>query len=416
MSVYCLKKQIAFLAGVGVLLFQASGAFAGAWVNATGSLAGVTTDCGEIQGMWAVPNVNEVIAGVTENGLWATSDGGTTWAKQGGTTGSAMGFRGTGMVFDPVSPNTWWVCGIYPSSSGIFKTTDAGTTWTPLGPNNAHDGMAVDFSDSQRKLLLAGGHEQTQTLYKSTDGGSNWSNVGSALPGSGYTSFPYIINTQTWLMTVQNAGIYRTTDGGGTWSLACATSPNSTIHQSSTGVLWCIGSQKVLKGSSDGLTWTTINVASYSAAPIEVPGGKIAIVSSTGISLSADLGVTWKTFAHPIPTAITSDNNAVIALVYNSVSGAFYTFAWNCTGFSGYPMPSNEVWRYDTLLTSTAIATSRENSTKMPQAVMKKNALTFDIAGRLINPESSARGLSIHSGSVYFSREVDGACEEHVRE
>jgi len=40
----------------------------------------------------------------------------------------------------------------------------------------------VDFSDPERRNVIAGGHEQSRMVWKSTDGGQTWTNVGLNLP------------------------------------------------------------------------------------------------------------------------------------------------------------------------------------------------------------------------------------------
>jgi photosystem II stability/assembly factor-like uncharacterized protein len=351
MSPYLSRRNRFMTCLLGLAVVVSISNTSAAWVNATGSLSGVPSECGELQSIWAVPNVNKVIAGVSANGLWETANGGTTWSKMGGTSGDSITLRLTQMIFDPVSPNTWWVCGIY-NSPDVFKTTDAGTTWKHLGMTPSHDGMSVDFSDPQRKLLLAGTHENGSTLWKSTDGGSTWNDIGSSIPAGGWASYPYIISTSVWLLAKpSNAGIYRTTDGGGTWSQVCTTAPYCAITKTSTGELYCAGNGKVLKGSSDGATWTTLSANCYAASPIEIPGGKIAALNANGISISADQGKTWVTGAHPIPTAILSGPTTLFSgLAYNSVAGAFYTFTWHCGNTT---VLSDDIWRYDTLISAT---------------------------------------------------------------
>jgi hypothetical protein len=50
------------------------------------------------------------------------------------------------------------------------------------GPKWGADGVAVDFSDPQRKTLLLGLHEQSQSLQMSSDGGTTWQRIGDRLP------------------------------------------------------------------------------------------------------------------------------------------------------------------------------------------------------------------------------------------
>ena len=59
--------------------------------------------------------------------------------------------------------------------------------------------VSVDFTDLNRQTLLAGGHEQKQTVYRSQDGGNTWTNVGVNLPaGTAFSSSTLVINSKTF--------------------------------------------------------------------------------------------------------------------------------------------------------------------------------------------------------------------------
>ena len=94
------------------------------------------------------------------------------------------------MVYDPEHPGTFWESGIY-NGGGVYKTSDNGKTFEQLGDLTHTDSVSVDFSDPQRKTLLAGPHEMNSKLYRSTDGGRTWKDIGASLPSSaGYCRRP----------------------------------------------------------------------------------------------------------------------------------------------------------------------------------------------------------------------------------
>src|SRR3954451_6418584 len=53
------------------------------WVNVTADLAGMASECGNTSHMSSHPNRDEIIVSVAQKGLWATTDGGTSWHKLG---------------------------------------------------------------------------------------------------------------------------------------------------------------------------------------------------------------------------------------------------------------------------------------------------------------------------------------------
>lgn len=283
-----------------------------------------------------------------------------------------------------------------------------------MGTISHNDGIAVDFSDTQRKLLLAGGHEQSNTLYKSTDGGQNWTNIGA--PGSGYSSYPYIVNTQTYLMGVQS-GMYRSVDAGSTWAQVCATAPGTHITQTSAGDLYYVGGGKLVKGSSDGLTWTVLSSSftAFAAPVIELPGGKIAVMSQTGsgISISTDKGVTWKTVCHPLPTQVANPTNGGTTgtFTYNAVAGAFYTYYWNCSFTAPVTLKSDQIWRYDTMITAgTAVITPFRSAPAFIRTSMadgSNDVPVYNLDGRIVR-SITGKEQTMRTGEICLLKTSSG--------
>src|SRR2546423_1524554 len=54
-----------------------------AWRNVTSNVGGSRWGYGGVTTIAAVPGSDEVIAGVSERGLWSTKDGGLTWTQLG---------------------------------------------------------------------------------------------------------------------------------------------------------------------------------------------------------------------------------------------------------------------------------------------------------------------------------------------
>jgi hypothetical protein len=58
-------------------------------------------------------------------------------------------------------------------SNGVFKSTDGGTTWSAMGIGSAVPALAID--PSAPDTVYAGAETQ---VYKSTDGAHTWRNTG----------------------------------------------------------------------------------------------------------------------------------------------------------------------------------------------------------------------------------------------
>ena len=168
-------------------------------------------------------------------GLYRSTDGGITWKHVLGPTDSNIG--AVGVVIDPNNTNTvyadiwgsrngpWHFFGIYQtwSADGLYKSTDGGTTWTQLHgglPNNlGHVGITVSPADSKR-LYAWVNTKTTCGIYRSDDAGATWKQTNAEQrvcergdDFSGITAAPNDPNT-VW---VANTSTYRSTDGGATF-------------------------------------------------------------------------------------------------------------------------------------------------------------------------------------------------------
>src|SRR4051812_44663415 len=166
---------------------------AATWVNVTGNLAGMPSECGNLTMLSASSSSDRVIAGVAQKGLWSNTTG-STWTQLGTGAGSAtITNRPSWISYDPANANVFWESGIY-NGGGVYKTTDNGATFRQLGTIGHIDFMSVDFTDPNRQTLLAGGHEQGRTVYRSGDGGQTWTNVGANMPpNTNFSTSPQVI-------------------------------------------------------------------------------------------------------------------------------------------------------------------------------------------------------------------------------
>ena len=279
----------------------------GEWANATGNLGGETWGYAGVVVLAPVPDSAQVIAGVSERGLWSTGDGGRSWKQLGADDKEPIKNRPHRILFDPQNPVVFWVSGNY--GAGIFKTTDAGKSFVRLGSLNHVDGVAVDFSDPERKTMLAGLHEQSHSLHLSKDGGKTWQKIGDRLPdNSNFTTDPIILDSKTFLINTagwkQKAawGIYRSGDGGETWKQVSKAGPNGTALVASDGtlywqVLWGAG---LTRSSDRGKTWSAPSKPVTSNA-VELPDKRLAGLAGDQIHLTSDRGATWTKFGPPAP-------------------------------------------------------------------------------------------------------------------
>ena len=159
-------------------------------------------------------------------GVLASTDGGVTWHTTGLDWSMDQQRAVLAMKMSPTDSNVLYAA----TSEGVYKTTDAGTTWTNVHPVL----MAMDVVVHPDGNTVYASHGQLGTpeapdagIYKSTNGGSTWTQLGGGLPTTDFGRTPLSMSSDgsTVFAGVSNAttrevtGLYRTTNGGSTWQL-----------------------------------------------------------------------------------------------------------------------------------------------------------------------------------------------------
>ena len=274
-----------------------------------------------------------LITSVAKQGLWSSSDGGASWKQLWPAAGKdQITNRGSSIVFDPQHPDTFWESGIY-NGPGVYRTTDDGATFTALGDAHHIDSVSVDLGDPQRRTLLAGGHEQTQTLYRSADGGQTWTNVGKNLPaGTNFCTNALVIDQNVHLVGCSGyaggtEGVFRTTDGGKTWALATTAPAAALPLWASDGTIYwsLIYDRGLIKSTDQGRTWTqTIQGNTLKTNhPIELPDGRVVAPGGKTLMISSDHGASFKPVGEAMPFAPNS-------ITYSAYRNAFFIEQFDC--------------------------------------------------------------------------------------
>jgi hypothetical protein len=329
------------LASGGSSAGGSSATTSGAWHNATGNLANMASECGNLGLVAADPGTDMVVAGVAQKGLWASHDGGTTWAALGSGAGSAViTNRISAIVWDPDHTGTFWESGIY-NAGGVYKTTDDGVTFTQVGNVTHNDSVSVDLSDPDRKTLLAGSHETAQKLFYSADSGTTWSNIGAALPAdAGYCTAALVLDAKTFLVGCSGGatatGIYRSTNTGGSWTRVGMQAVWAQPLVSKSSAIYWPGTQGGVEKSADsGLSFAQIvdgNTVAAVVAPTtlaELPDGRIIAIGKDHLQASADGGTTWSAIGDPLPYTGGGYNGAS-GVTYSATTKTFFIWRWTC--------------------------------------------------------------------------------------
>ncbi len=320
--------------GVQSLLPGVASAQQPPWVNVTGNLANMPSECGNLTMVSAVPGASTVLAGVATKGLWANSTG-DQWVQLGtGASSATILNRPIGIAYDPVNSGVFWESGIYGTGGGVYKTTDGGSTFVQLGTVFHNDYISVDFADPARQTLLTNGHETQQQVYLSTNGGQAWTNIGLNLPANTAAGYPLLLDSQTYLAGAAQdfgtPGIHRTTNSGASWQKVSDDGPNAAPLVASDGIIYWSHADKVLKSTNSGVTWTQVGSGLQigpSVAIIELPDGTLVGVGTTTLMRSADGGSTWSPIGPTLPLF------KPISLTYSAARKAFFISHFDCNNF-----------------------------------------------------------------------------------
>ncbi len=320
------------------------------WVSITHDLAGLASECGNVNGVFPDPSSDLLFAGIARQGLYRSTDGGETWALT-GATGDKILNRAASVVWDPAHASTLWYTGIYgwesPFTSSVFISTDRGVTFHGYGTlatiQSSNDSIAVDLSDPTRKTLLSGGHEQKGVLFLSTDAGATWKDIGKSLPaGSGFCTATLVVDAKTYVVGCAAswsgaAGmIVRSTDGGASWTSVYGKGVSAQpLWASDDSMYWAVEGGGIVRSTDRGKTWTAVADAGKAGnlRPFELPDARIVSTKGKSVVVSADHGATWKNVGKDIPFQPNT-------LTYSGIRNAFYASYFTCSGANAVPADS----------------------------------------------------------------------------
>jgi len=204
---------------------------------------------------------------------------------------------------------------------GIYFTSDGGATWakqtTASFNNSASFPNCVHFFNENDGWAMGDPVSGEYEIYTTTNGGTNWTQVaGSAIPNPlngefGVVGYYSAVNDTVWFGT--NMGrVYRSPDKGHTWTAATVTPFSGkyikpTFRNGSHGLVQDkdAGTTGTLCETFDGgLTWALVTATGtvYATDLSYIPGTENTWVSSgslgtNGTSYSFDGGHTWTDFA-----------------------------------------------------------------------------------------------------------------------
>jgi PKD repeat protein len=252
----------------------------------------------------------------TVNEVTRTTDGGTTWQTAFIPNSEGL-FKAS--VYALNADRAWVVAYLQSGSNpqGIYATTDGGITW-------AHQSTAifdinlggfpnmVYFWDASTGVCMGDPTNGYFEIYTTGDGGNNWNRVSQAdipdpLPGEYGFIDGYTATWNTLRFTTNMGRLYSTTDFGATWSVQQTPLDNFfqvEFRDEDHGLILQQGSLDLYATSDGGNSWQVVNYTGpVRASDLKyVPGTPETYVSTgtngfnAGISITTDGGSNWEYF------------------------------------------------------------------------------------------------------------------------
>ncbi|MBV8206113.1 MAG: glycoside hydrolase [Acidobacteria bacterium] len=212
---------------------------------------------GRTRALAGIPNQpNVAFIGVSNGGVWKTTDYGHTWQSQ--WDDQPVGSIGA-IGISPADPNTIYVGtgeGLnrpdLALGDGMYKSQDGGKTWAHLGLRDSQQipWISVDPRDPNRLFVAALGHpygpNPERGIFRSSDGGRTFEkvlykdeNTGGSFVEIDPTD-PHIVYAALWEARQgpwensqwggPGGGLFKSTDGGTTWHPLTKGLPEGTVQ------------------------------------------------------------------------------------------------------------------------------------------------------------------------------------------
>ncbi|SDG15314.1 T9SS type A sorting domain-containing protein [Chitinophaga filiformis] len=248
-------------------------------------------------------NSNILFCGTRANGLWKSTNGGSSWTLAwNGVTTTSNGNGICFVVFDPSSVSGGVTKTIYigvsrTGGNNIYKSTDGGSTFTAIQPDNSFMPHRAVLSSDNSTLYVAMADAEGPSngssgrVYKLATATGTWTNItpnGNNYPYSGICVDP--ANTNRIIASTTNVWnnnqfgntwadfIFLSTDGGSTWTSKLS----STSTLNTNGIDWI---------TSRGIHWT----GSIDFDPLNT--ARVRVISGNGLFTCDDINASttsWK--------------------------------------------------------------------------------------------------------------------------
>ena len=253
---------------------------------------------GQTSGISVDPTTGEVYLVVCGQGLWKSTDHGSTFSR---CDGGAIGGRcETGFALNFDTAGKRFACFMLDGTASM--SLDAGATWQKFKDVGRNwDYAAVDWTPEQPQTIFAARHESGGEMYLSGDAGASWKLIGKS-PKLGAMG---LFDAQHLLVS-GGEGLGLSIDGGKTWQKVCDATPVGRVMRVLNGIGWWISDDGLITSKDKGQTWEKVgNAVTGSLGPYFDPKDPkhIMVAGNKGFFETTDGAVTWNLVA-PLPEGV----------------------------------------------------------------------------------------------------------------
>jgi hypothetical protein len=368
-------------------------AVAGPWQNlGPANIGGRVTDL-----VVDPTHANTVYAGVATGGVWKSTDAGATfraaWNPTDPPSIGALAVTAGGVLYAGTGEGNPGGGSVTFPGNGVYRSTDGGTTWTHTGlaGTDRIGRLAVDPSNANRVFAAAAGNlfvpGGPRGLYRTSDGGATWQLVlAGANPTTGAIDVaidpgnPSRVYAAMWdhkrlpegrVYGGTGSGLYRSTDGGATWTRLGGGLPAASANLGRMGIavaksnpnrLYAIAATTAgdfagfWTSTNAGTNWTRITNSTLSASQstygwwfgriwVDPAASRHVFVPGVPLLESTDAGTNWgrSSAVHADQHAMAWDS-ASAGRVYLGNDGGVYRSQSNGSLTGAWTKSANQPW------------------------------------------------------------------------
>ena len=251
-------------------------------------------------------NSNILFCGTRANGLWKSTNGGSTWSLAwSGVTTTTNGNGICFVVFDPSTESDGTTKTIYigisrTGSDNIYKSTDGGATFTPMSANTTYFPHRAVLQDTIMYVTYADnegpGTDSKGRVYKLITTTGVWKDVTPFTFSTYYLAYggvdidPANVNR----VVISTTGVYMNNQYGKTWGDFIYLTTNG-------GTSWTLKNGSGSKYDNNGVGYTSGQINWAECAVFDpFDSKKVRVVGGGGIFTTSDITVTNPTWKYDV--------------------------------------------------------------------------------------------------------------------